>query len=109
MNIEKKTNYTLISPTEPSLSEFIAELELSIYKKENILLNFLDSFQLTAIELDVFSDISLHKKANGTSFIIILQGIDIDDLNDESLAVVPTLIEAEDTLEMDAIERDLGL
>ena len=41
------------------------------------------------------------------SFVVICNGIDIDDVPDE-INVVPTLQEAEDVLEMEAIERDLG-
>jgi len=108
MNIEKKEKYTLISPTEDSLESFLSVLTISDFDKENILLNFLESFPVSAKQIDTFSEIALLKKELGTSFIIIAKDIEIDDLADESLSVVPTLLEAEDTLEMDAIERDLG-
>ena len=41
------------------------------------------------------------------SFVVIKSGINIDDFP-ESVNIVPTLQEAEDILEMEAIERDLG-
>ena len=41
------------------------------------------------------------------SFVLVVKGIDADDFPDE-LNIVPTLIEANDILEMDNIERDLG-
>jgi hypothetical protein len=44
-----------------------------------------------------------HKK----SFIILNSNIDIDTISEE-LRVVPTLQEAEDMIQMEDIERDLG-
>lgn len=107
MNIEKKDKYTLITPTENSLAEFLNSFDIANFENENVLIDFLQSFKLTVSQIDEFSEISILKKENGTSFILIASGIEIDDLEDESLSVVPTLQEAEDTLEMDAIERDL--
>jgi hypothetical protein len=109
MKIEKKENYTLITPTEATLDTFLDVLNISAFEKENTILDFSTTFQLTVAQIDAFSEVSIAKKEKGTSFILIAKGIEIDDLEDESLAVVPTITEAEDTLEMDDIERDLGL
>ena len=108
MNIEKKANYTLITPTETTFELFLAAFNVSDYTKENLILNFLDTFEISTSQVDFFSIISQNKKEQGTSFIIIAKNVDIDDLEDENMSVVPTLGEAEDTLEMDDIERDLG-
>ena len=51
--------------------------------------------------------IATQKKENGTSFVIVNSAIDIDDFP-ESFNVTPTLQEAEDVIEMEAIERELG-
>ena len=108
MNIEKKDNYTLVTPTQTSFDAFLKDLVISKFEKENLILNFLNSFEITTHQIDSFSEISQDKKENGTSFIIVASNIEIDDLQDETISVVPTVGEAEDTLEMDAIERDLG-
>jgi len=42
------------------------------------------------------------------SFVIVYDGINFDDLPDE-IIVVPSLDEAKDLIEMENIERDLGL
>ena len=55
----------------------------------------------------LFLKLSEGHRQNGTSFVIIFEGIDIDEIPDE-INVVPTFTEALDILEMDAIERDLG-
>jgi hypothetical protein len=52
-------------------------------------------------------NIAEQKKENGTSFVVIYKTINIDDLPD-NFNIVPTLIEAEDILEMEAMERELG-
>lgn len=108
MNIEKKDNYTLITPIQNSFEAFVSTINFSDFETENVILNFVDTFQLSSAQIDSLSEVSQNKKENGTSFIMIVADFDIDDLEDETLSVVPTLGEAEDTLEMDAIERDLG-
>ena len=47
-------------------------------------------------------------KAKNKSFVIIKKGLNINDFP-ETLNIAPTLQEAKDILEMEAIERDLGL
>ena len=106
--MKKKDTYTIITPTQTSFEEFVATFNVSDFESENLFLNFLNTFEVTTAQIDSFSEISNTKKENGTSFIVIASGIEIDDLEDEILSVVPTITEAEDTLEMDAIERDLG-
>ena len=107
MNIVKKEHYTLITPTENSFEYFMVALDLKEFIHEHIILNLDSSFKINTTQLDSLSEISIAKKEHKTSFIIIAKGIEIDDLKDETLSVVPTLTEAEDTLEMDDIERDL--
>ena len=47
------------------------------------------------------------KKEPGKSFVIVYNNVNIDNLP-QSLNIVPTLLEAEDILGMEAIERELG-
>ena len=106
MNISKKDNYTFISTSENSFSEFFETL-----KKENLdnhtIIQLSENLNTTAKDLSVFLDIATNLKSNGISFVIICNNVNIDDVLDE-INVVPTLQEAEDILEMEAIERDLG-
>ena len=46
-------------------------------------------------------------KTKKKSFVLINDAVGIDELPDE-LIVVPTLQEAEDMIQMDEIQRDLG-
>ena len=52
-------------------------------------------------------DIAQEKKNNGTSFVIVNAKANIEDFP-EDFNIVPTIIEAEDILEMEPIERELG-
>ena len=66
-----------------------------------------ENLNTTITNLLLFLKVADEHRNNGMSFVIICNGIDIDEIPDE-INVVPTIIEAEDVLEMEAIERDLG-
>jgi hypothetical protein len=91
MQIKEATNYTLISSDEDSFKVLQISEELSIDKKDFLL----------------FLKIAEQKKENGTSFVVLNSSVNADDFA-ENLNIVPTLQEAEDILEMETIERELG-
>jgi uncharacterized protein YecE (DUF72 family) len=107
MQTEKKSSYTLITSNENSFSEFYtAFLEKGI-TKDHIIIQFSDAFNITKKNLSLFLDFARSNKENGTSFVVVTTEVDIDDFP-ETFNIVPTLSEAEDILEMEAIERELG-
>lgn len=109
MKVEKKADYTHITVDEKSFSEFY-----SAYKKmekqlsaEHIIIEFSDNLNSTNEEISLFLKVwKLHQKQK-TSFVIVSSSADVDDFP-EDFNIVPTLGEAEDVIEMEAIERDLG-
>ena len=109
MQIEKKEHFTLISPDENSFKAFYDSflIEEKKHQKENIIIRVSNNFNITTEEFLLFLKIATQKKENGTSFVIVNSAIDIDDFP-ESFNVTPTLQEAEDVIEMEAIERELG-
>ena len=109
MIITKTEKYTLLKPTEESLDIFLNNLEKNIinFKEEHLILDFSGKINTNLKELLLFLKLSNQQRKNGTSFVIIFEGVDIDKIPDE-INVVPTFTEALDILEMDAIERDLG-
>ncbi len=109
MIIQNKENYTIILPEENSFTAFYTVFSSQIHEvpTTHLFLNLSDKFHVTADELEVFSAFSEQQKEKGKSFVLITNTVEIDDFEDESLSVVPTLTEAEDVLEMDEIERDL--
>jgi len=109
MQVFKKETHTLLEPTESNFEAFIKALRIDSFEKEHLVVNLLRSFNLSSDNLDVLSKMAVAKKEQGTSFVLVSETIEIDTLEDEMLSIVPTLIEAQDILDMDAMERDLGL
>ena len=105
----KNKNYTHLKPDTKSVTEFFINFKNRYleFKNENLIINFSEEFNIKIEELSLFLKLSKQHLENGTSFVLICKGINIDNIPDE-LNVVPTLTEAIDVLEMDAIERDLG-
>jgi hypothetical protein len=107
MIIEKKENYTLISSDEDSFSDFYTSF-LKIEqecKKEHLVLQISNNINITKEEFLLF--LTNTKKEQSKSLVIVYNNINIDDLP-QNFNIIPTLLEAEDLLEMEAIERELG-
>jgi len=109
MVLTKTKKYTYIKPTQKLVKDFLEEFKIRYpeFKKEHLIVDFSENFNIKIEELILFLKVSVQHRKNGTSFVLVCDGIDIDEIPDE-LSVVPTLTEAIDILEMDAIERDLG-
>jgi hypothetical protein len=95
MVVSEKNQYTLIKLQESSFIEF--EKKFDEINSNHIMNEKNISFFLEAAKI---------QKINNKSFIVVKNGIDIDKIP-ELLNITPTLGEAEDILEMEAIERDL--
>lgn len=110
MKIENHPNFVVLEDEKDDIidfASFIASQVPSKYKGQNVVLNLLKYDSLSLPELLQFLKTSnLHRKTKH-SFVIVNDAIDIDEVPYE-LVVVPTLQEAEDIVEMEEIERDLG-
>jgi len=109
MLISKTEKYTLVKPTQESIQHFFMEFEnnYSNFTEQHLIIDFSEKFNIKIKEISLFLKLGVKHKENGTSFVLISEGINID-LIPEEINVVPTFTEAIDILEMDAIERDLG-
>ena len=109
MKIDKKDTYTYITTEENSFSEFYNAflIEEQKLQKENIILEISNNINASIKDFLLFLRIAEQKKENGTSFVIINSDINIDDFP-EDFNITPTLQEAVDVLEMEAMERELG-
>ena len=109
MKIEKKETYSYILSDEKSFKTFFSSFKdaLKDLQKEHIILHFLDDINISKEDFSLFLDVSAQKKENGTSFVIIYKNVNVDDIP-ETINIVPTLTEAIDVLEMEAMERELG-
>ncbi|PQJ73743.1 hypothetical protein [Polaribacter butkevichii] len=109
MQIDQKETYTIISCEENTFSEFYDSflIEEEKRQKENIIVQISNDCKASIKEFLLFLRIAEQKKENGTSFVIVNSNVNIDDFPD-SLNITPTLQEAIDVLEMEAMERELG-
>jgi hypothetical protein len=109
MIITNNKTYTLIKSTQISVAQFFEEFKdrYPEFIGKHIIIDFSNKINIEIKEILLFLILSVKHRKNGTSFVLVCKGISIDDVPDE-LNVVPTLNEALDILEMDAIERDLG-
>jgi len=110
MIIEHKEDYTLISQgNTTNITEFnvlfkekhneLTDKNLIIILSENESFKDEDFFillQCSQLHLD-----------SGTTFVVVCDGADVDNFP-ETFNITPTLVEAEDILEMENIQRDLG-
>jgi len=109
MEIKKTKDYSHIKFSKNDLENPLTTFKNSYpeIKSDHIVADFSDKINTTIEDLLLFLDISTKHRKNGTSFVIVCNDIDIDEVPDE-INIVPTFTEALDILEMDAIERDLG-
>lgn len=109
MIIEKKQDYILVSPNGNSFEEFFTNFKNKHPEIENthVFLSFSNKINIKEKDLFVFLDYSNKHLEKETTFIIICNTIDVDHFP-ETFNIVPTLQEAEDILEMENIQRDLG-
>jgi|TARA_B100000795_G_scaffold67616_1_gene46538 hypothetical protein len=109
MQIKEATNYTLISSDEDSFKEFQTSVfkKINDFEKNHLIVQISEELNIDKKDFLLFLKIAEQKKENGTSFVVLNSSVNADDFA-ENLNIVPTLQEAEDILEMETIERELG-
>ncbi len=109
MQINKKEKYTLVSFNETSFLEFYKAFlnEEKKLRKEHIIIQVFNNINISDKDFLLFLNIAEQKRENGTSFVIISANVDADNFPD-NFNIVPTLQEAEDVIDMENMERELG-
>lgn len=110
MIFNKEGTTTIVFQEKTSISIFMENLEKAYPKlrHDNIVVNLFSFEKLTAGNILEFLDISnRHKNAN-KSFVLVTSKVSYEEIPDE-ISVVPTIQEAKDLIEMEDIERDLGI
>ena len=110
MILDKEGNITTVLQENISLSKFVENLRTNYpkIKKDHIIVNLFTFSKLQIDDLLEFLEISNNHRASNKSFVLVTDKISYDDVPDE-ICVVPTLQEARDIIEMEEIERDLGI
>ncbi len=109
MIIEKSDVATIFKNDGKSMENFLKDFSENYtnFANNNIIIEFSDGKGEEKQNILLFLQYSEEHQNNGMSFVIVMNGIDTDDFPDE-IIIVPTLTEANDIIEMENIERDLG-
>ena len=109
MNIYKTDSFTELKFENISINEIVKTIANrgSEFNHQNLIINLSEKINIKIEDFSLFLNLSKIRKQQGTSFVLVCKGIEIDDISEE-INVVPSLEEAYDIIEMEAIERDLG-
>lgn len=109
MKVNQKGHTVCIKDTQGDLVSFLMKVtqDYKSFEKYNIIIDLQMYKDLSVKQLNEFLPLSkIHKKSK-ESFIIVTSEVDYNAVSDK-LAVVRSLLEAHDIIEMEEIERDLG-
>ena len=101
--------FTVLKDEGNRISGFVdfLEKEGEGLRQKNLALDLGEISDLEVGELLQLLPVSNAHRANGKSFVVVTPAVSIEDIPEE-LITVPTLVEAEDLIQMEEIERDLG-
>lgn len=109
MKVTAKGHTIIIKDTEGDIVVFLEKLndQYNSFKDHNLILDITHDKSVDVKSIKNFSDLfKKHKKAK-KSLVLVVENIDFNKVP-QSIIVVPTQLEAQDLIEMDEIERDLG-
>lgn len=110
MKVTTTDTYTILADEREDVIDFASYLKRIVpttYADQNLVIDILKYKTLTLEQLITFLELSNTQREVGKSFVFVNKDIDYDVIPDEMI-VVPTIQEAEDIIQMEEIERDLG-
>ena len=110
MIFDKEGNTTIVSQENISLATFLVNLN-NAYEKlqhDHIVVNLFSFDKLNANDILEFLELSNKHRGARKSFVLVTEKVSYDEAPEE-ICLVPTIQEAKDIIEMEEIERDLGL
>lgn len=110
MKVNVSNKYTVLADDRNDIEAFARYLERIVPEKfedHNLIVDLSKYASLELQHLLAFLKLSNYHRSTKHSFVIVNNAVDIDDVPFE-MAVVPTLQEGYDIVEMEEIERDLG-
>ncbi|MFV0247797.1 MAG: hypothetical protein ACK5H1_02395 [Tenacibaculum sp.] len=109
MKISTKKNYILISTEETSFSAFFKNFnkKFNEIKNKHIIIRISVKNNFTEKNILLFLEHANTQHQNAKSFVVVDNTIEVDNFP-ENFNIVPTLTEAEDVIEMEDIQRNLG-
>ena len=110
MIINTSKTFTVLKDQKDGIEDFAKFLTHTVptrFKDQNLIIDLLSYTNLSLEQLLMFIEPSNRHRTFNHSFVIVNNALDPDLLPDE-IMVVPTFLEAQDVIEMEEIERDLG-
>jgi len=110
MIIDKLENTVVITQENLNIIELVKNIDskYSQFEKNNLIINLNDLKKVSLDSLVEFLQLNNIHRANKHSFVLVSKSMDLNETPDE-LIVVPSLKEAHDIIEMEEMERDLGV
>ncbi len=110
MIFDKEENITIIIQEKSTIVELVKKMQSTYpkFKNDNVIVNLSVMAEVTLEEMNEFLDISKQHRHAKKSFVIVTNKANLDEMPQE-LVIVPTLKEANDIIEMEEMERDLGI
>lgn len=110
MILDKEGNVTMVLQENISLNKFLSNFR-DIYpkiKNDHIIINLFSFGKLSSGDILEFLELSDTHLKTKKSFVLVTEKVSYNEIPD-NICVVPTIQEAKDIIEMEEIERDLGL
>ncbi|RZJ60481.1 MAG: ribonuclease Z [Flavobacterium sp.] len=109
MKVEEKGKTITIKDTQADFVSFLEKVQndYNSFKDHNLILDISPNKEITLEQVLTFLPLSNQHRKEKKSFVIVVNDFDFNEVPDE-MTVVPTLLEANDIIEMEEIERDLG-
>ncbi|KUJ62815.1 ribonuclease Z [Flavobacteriaceae bacterium CRH] len=109
MKVDQKGHTVIIKNTQGDVNSFLEKVtqQFKTFEKQNIIIDLTSDSNLSENDLKLFLPLSKQQKKAKKSFVIVVSELDFNAISDK-LTVVPSLLEANDIIEMEEIERDLG-
>ncbi|TMM55887.1 ribonuclease Z [Maribacter algarum] len=110
MVFDKNGTTTTVFQENIELSMFLENLANAYTKIENdhLIINLFSFSKLSSGDVLEFLELSNKHRGANKSFVLVTDKVAYDEVPEE-IVVVPTLQEARDIIEMEEIERDLGI
>ena len=108
MKVEEKDKTVILKDTQGDFNAFREKVtsEYNSFKEKNIILD-LSQDDIGLDEILTFLPLSNKHRKSRKSFVLVANDVDFNEMPEE-MVVVPTTLEANDIIEMEEIERDLG-
>jgi hypothetical protein len=106
---EESNKYLLLKDEKDDIKDFAVFLDrvFDQFKGKNLVVDLLQYDKVSLMDLISFLELSNTHRASKQSFVMVNTALSRDEIPDE-LLIVPTIHEAEDLIDMEEMERDLG-